>query len=63
MALANVILYNQAALMEQMLQWWNLEAEHCWVIEQLGLKYPLSEMALNISYLPDLKVLICMLRF
>lgn len=50
MALPNVTLYYRAASMEHMARWWNRDMGHYWAIEQLGLEYPLSEMALKLFF-------------
>lgn len=51
-ALPNIAMYYQAALLENMLQWWDPSAKQCWRIEQLGLDLLLTEWILNISFFP-----------
>lgn len=49
-AVPNITLYYHAYLLDNFMQWWNVEANHSWEIEQISVKQPLPEWALPVTY-------------
>lgn len=47
-ALPNITIYYQAALLDNLVQWWNTKATHSWQIEQIFVEQPLSMWALSV---------------
>lgn len=62
-ALPNIVTYQQTALTESLLQWWNKANRSCWEFEQLIVKVPLSEWALMVKNQPKIYKNITLHRF
>lgn len=54
--MANIFSYYQAAILENMVQWWNLFTRHIWGIEQLDILFSLVDWLLNLPFSPPLKL-------
>lgn len=51
-ALPNVLLCYQAAVLEHLVQWWSPSVKQSWEIEQLDVPFPLTEWVLSMNFFP-----------
>lgn len=48
----NTGLYYHVAVLESLLQWWNVSNKSSWEIHQMGLSRPLAERELSLDFSP-----------
>lgn len=48
-ALPNIRFYSQVVLLEDVMQWWNMENKLCWELEQSECEVPITERILTVK--------------